>query len=131
MLYNAAGEYKDSVLKWTTIDGKEIALDRSEIKETVRASGAMYVSALVHISDRLESPLSSAHVVRFMMVPPSQSIYAGWDSDFASGRDKYSMRKPAASYIIVRMVSTGSVSKDRTRLHHATRCSERTSRPPS
>jgi hypothetical protein len=89
MLYNAAGEYKDSVLKWTTIDGKEITLDRSEIKETVRASGAMYVSALVHISDRLESALSSAHVVRFMMVPPSQSIYAGWDSDLASGRDKY------------------------------------------
>jgi hypothetical protein len=69
-LYNATGEYKDSVLKWTTtymldIDGKEITLDRSEIKETVRASGAMYVSALVHISDRLESALSSAHVVRF------------------------------------------------------------------
>jgi hypothetical protein len=93
-LYNATGEHMDSVLKYTSIcrlevDDKEFTLVKNELKGSVEKSGGEYVSVVVHVSDRIYRILSSAHVVRFMMVPPSGLIYAGWDSDFASGHENF------------------------------------------
>ena len=94
MLYNATGEYREDVLTWNAIyqlniDGKEFPLDGKEIKERVRPSGEEYVSAVIHISPRIYALLVSARVVGFQMLPPSRAIYAGWDSDFATGREEY------------------------------------------
>jgi hypothetical protein len=94
MLYNTTGEYKEMVLTSTAvyqldIDGKELTLKDNEIKETVRPSGEHYVSVVVHLTDRLHRALTSARVVGVMMLPPSRLIYAGWHSDFASGREKF------------------------------------------
>jgi hypothetical protein len=94
MLYNATGEFRQGVLKYTTIyeldiDGKEIPLQDNEIAERVEPSGPEYVSATVRISPRIYSLLASAHTLGFKMLPPQRMIYAGWDSDFASGRDKF------------------------------------------
>jgi hypothetical protein len=94
MLYNASAEYKENALKWTSnysleIDGKEFTLLDAEIKEPVQSSGEHYVSVVVHVSDRIYRAFRAAQVVRFMMLPPSRMIYAGLDTDFASGRDQY------------------------------------------
>lgn len=94
MLYNATGQYKEDVLKWTKIyrldiDGKEYTLPNNEIIEPVRVSGDNYVSVVIHLVDPLDRALSDARVVGFKMLPASAMIYAGWDSDFASGHDKY------------------------------------------
>ena len=94
MLYNTSGEYKEDVLKWTKIyrldiDGKEYTLSKNEIIEPVRVSGDDYVSVVIHLIDPLNRALPDARVVGFEMLPPSAIIYAGWHSDFASGRDKY------------------------------------------
>jgi hypothetical protein len=94
MLYNVSGEYKEDVLKWTKIyrldvDGKEYTFSKNEIIEPVRVSGDDYVSVVIHLIDPLNRALSDARVVGFKMLPPSAMIYAGWLSDFASGRDKY------------------------------------------
>jgi hypothetical protein len=94
MLYNVSGEYKEDVLKWTKVyrlefDDKEYTLSKKEITEPVRVSGDGYVSVVIHLIDPLTRALSDARVVGFKMLPPSAMIYAGWNSDFASGRDKY------------------------------------------
>ena len=94
MLYNASDEHKEDVLKWTKIyrldiDGKEYTLSKNEIVEPVQVSGDNYVSVVIHLIDPLKRSLSGARVVGFKMLPPSTGIYAGWYSDFASGRDKY------------------------------------------
>jgi hypothetical protein len=94
MLYNANGEYKEDVLKWTKIyhldiDGKEYTIWNNEIVEPVHVTGDHYVGVVIHLVDPLYRALSDAQVVGFKMLPPSAMIYAGWDSDFASGRDKY------------------------------------------
>ena len=94
MLYNATGEYKEDVLKWTKIyrldiDGKEYTLSKNEVIEPVHVTGDNYVGVAIHLIDPLNRALSDAQVVGFKMLPPSAMIYAGWDSDFASGRDKY------------------------------------------
>jgi hypothetical protein len=95
MLYNAIGEFKTDVLNWTAIyqlefDRNELNLSNSEILQSVRSSGPQYVSTVVRVSDRIRKRFSTAPVVvGFKMLPPSGQIYAGWASDFASGRDKY------------------------------------------
>jgi hypothetical protein len=94
MLYNATGEYKEDVLKWTKIyrldiDGKEYTLSKNEVIEPVHVTGDNYVGVAIHLIDPLNRALSDAQVVGFKMLPPSAMVYAGWDSDFASGRDKY------------------------------------------
>jgi hypothetical protein len=71
------------------IDGKEIPLRSNEIEQGVQPSGASYVSVAVHVSPRIYALLTSGQIVGFKMLPPSRMIYAGWDSDFASGRDKF------------------------------------------
>ena len=55
MLYNASGEYKEDVLKWTKIyrldlDGKECTLSKNEIIEPVRVSGNDYISVVIHLT---------------------------------------------------------------------------------
>ena len=52
-------------------------------------SGDDYVTVVIRLIDPLNRALSDARVVGFKMLPPSAGIYAGWYSDFASGRDKY------------------------------------------
>ena len=94
ILYNATGEFQEDVLKWTTIyeldiDGKEIPLRSNEIVGRVNPSGASYVLVTVQVSPRIYSLLASARILGFKMLPPSRMIYAGWDSDFASGHDKF------------------------------------------
>ena len=94
MLYNATSEYKEYTLNATSvyqlsIDGKELPLEHSEIKEAIQPSGPQYVSVILHVSERINELLLSARVVGFMMLAPSRLTYAGWYSDFASGRDKY------------------------------------------
>jgi hypothetical protein len=66
MLYNASGEYKEDVLKWTKIyrldiDGKEYTLSNKEIIEPVRVSGDAYVSVVIHLIDPLRACLKSPH----------------------------------------------------------------------
>ena len=94
MLYNVGSEIKEKVLKWTKlyrldIDDKEYTLSKNEIIEPVQVSGDNYVSVVIHLIDPLKRALPGARVVGFKMLPPSTGIYAGWNSDFASGRDKY------------------------------------------
>ena len=94
MLYNANGEYKEDVLKWVKIyrldiDGKEYPLSNNEIVEPVHVTGDHYVGVVIHLVAPLYRALSAARVVGFEILPPSAKIYAGWQSDFASGRDKY------------------------------------------
>jgi hypothetical protein len=94
ILYNASGEYKKDVLNWTKIyrldiDGKEYTLSNNEIVEPVHVTGDDYVGIVIHPIDPLIRALSDAQVVVFEMLPPSAMTYAGWHSDFASGRDKY------------------------------------------
>lgn len=71
------------------LDGKEYTLSGNEIIEPVRVSGDEYVSVVIRLTDPLNRALAAASVVGFEMLPPSAMIYAGWNSDFASGRDKY------------------------------------------
>jgi len=95
MLYNVSGDYKEDVLNSTTIyrlaiDNKEYPLRHSEILDPVRASGDSYVSVVIHPDDPIYRALADARDVRFEMMPSASSpVYAGWDTDFASGRDKY------------------------------------------
>ena len=92
-LFNSAGEYRESALRWTKFyvfdfDGNEVYLTNDEISSTVAESGPKYISAGVHITNRLLNLLRNTSVLGFEMVPPSRQIYAGWHMDFASGKDK-------------------------------------------
>jgi hypothetical protein len=71
------------------IDGKKYTLSENAIIEPVHVSGDNYVSVVIHLIDPLNRALAGAQVVGFKMLPASTMIYAGWDSDFASWRDKY------------------------------------------
>jgi hypothetical protein len=93
MLYNSTGEYRQSTLTWTTlydlnVDGNEIQLEQNEIIQSVEPSGPEYVRATIYLTPRLMALLKNASTLGFMMIPPSRDIYAGWNSDFASGREK-------------------------------------------
>jgi hypothetical protein len=93
MLYNSNGEYQQSVLNYTRFyemdfDDKELELAPDEIIETVKRSGPEYLEATIYLTPRLINLLKTASTVGFKMIPPSRQIYAGWNSDFASGREK-------------------------------------------
>jgi hypothetical protein len=92
-LFSSAGEYRESALLWTKFyvfdfDGNEVYLMNDEISSTVAESGPKYISAGVHITNRLLNLLRNTSVLGFEMVPPSRQIYAGWHMDFASGKEK-------------------------------------------
>lgn len=94
ILYNATGKFQENVLKWTKIyeldiDGKEFPLPSNEIVGRVQPSSASYLFVTVHVSPRIYSLLASTRILGFKMLPSSRMIYAGWDSDFASGHDKF------------------------------------------
>jgi hypothetical protein len=92
-LFNSTGEYRESALRWTKFyvfdfDGNEVYLNNDEINSTVAESGPRYISAVVHITNRLLNLLRNTSVLGFEMVPPSRQIYAGWHMDFASCKEK-------------------------------------------
>jgi hypothetical protein len=94
MLYNSSGEYQESTLNWTnsyrfSFDGEEVELLPSEIARTVKKSGEDYVGVTVRVSRRILERLKTTSDLGFEMLPPSKQIYAGWTSDFASGRARF------------------------------------------
>ena len=93
-MFNTSGQFMQDTLNYTSdygfeFDQTHMDLQPSEVLQPVRKLNDEYVEATIALSPRILDQLRSANDLTFEMMMPSHTTYAGWTTDFASGRAQF------------------------------------------